>query len=236
MSSEKTFNKLRINLYKSFVFYLPGNIFELQHQDLRNDVTQILDKIIVINENGNISELKNQPVLTTILQKQKTLDNNLFKLLDIRKNLKTAEFDFFVNKYLEKVNFCLYITKWLNDNLELYPFGINEEVKKAFQFQLHFFQEHFNNLNGQLNSNKNEVQQAPDNIVQFIENNFKELKETLTNQKAEIGLVNNEHEKQFQDTNLTNEKELKKKKEKLILITEEEAEAFLLKTVFNLKV
>ncbi len=236
MALEKTFNKLRINLYKSFIFYIPKNIFPAEQLDLIEDVDQFLDKVIVINEYGAIYELTNQPFLVSILQKQKLLDANLFKLLDREAKLKNTQFDFFIKKYLELVNVCLYISRWLNNNVESSKLEMSVDVKNAFQFQYNFFQKHFDQINQHFNSTEKAIPQAPQDIAQFIENNFKELKESLTSHYDDKGvMIDNKAGKELQVEDLPKSKQ-RQKKVKPVLITEREAESFLLKTVFDLNI
>jgi len=236
MALEKTFNKLQINLYKSFIFYIPKNIFPAEQLDLIEDVDQFLDKVFFLNEYGAIYEFKNQPVLVSILLKQQILDGNLFKLLDRKEKIKNPQIDFFTKKYIEKVHFCFYLSKWLNDNLASYDFEINEEVKSAFQYQYHFFQQHFEQLNEHFNSNEKSTIQPPINIGRLIDNNFEELKESLFKRydNGDLKTVK-ESQNKLQVENPPNSKK-RQKKEKPAMITEQEAEDFLFETVFNLKI
>ena len=236
MSLEKTLKKLRNNLYKSFIFYIPKNIFPAEQLDLIEDVDQFLDKVFVLNEYGAIYEFKNQPVLVSILLKQQILDGNLFKLLDRKEKIKNPQIDFFTKKYIERVHVCFYLSKWLNDNLASYDFDINEEVRSAFQYQYHFFQQHFEQLSEHFNSNEKLTIQPPINIGRLIDNNFEELKESLFKRYDNGDSITvKESQNKLQLENPPNSKK-RQKKEKPAMITEQEAEDFLFKTVFNLKI
>jgi hypothetical protein len=165
------------------------------------------------------------------LQKKKILETNLFKLLEGKEKLKNDQFDFFIKMYLEKVNFCLQISKWLNNNLVMYRLEMNEEVKSAFQFQHDFFQQHSKHLNKYFSSSEKLTTQAPIDVAQFIEKNFKELKESLSNQ-SDNGkvIIDNEAQNILKGEQ---KREVKAQMKKPIIITEQEADKFILKRVFK---
>jgi hypothetical protein len=165
------------------------------------------------------------------LQKKKILETNLFKLLEGKEKLKNDQFDFFIKMYLERVNFCLHISKWLNNNLASYKLEMNEEVKSAFQFQCDFFQQHSEHLNEYFSSNEKLITQDPIDVAQFIEKNFKELKESFANQNDNgKAIIDNEAQNILKGEH---KKEVKAQMKKPIIITEHEADKFILKRVFK---
>lgn len=162
---------------------------------------------------------------------KKILETNLFKLLEGKEKLKNAQFDFFIKMYLERVNFCLHISKWLNNNMATYRLEMNDEVKSAFQFQCDFFQQHFEHLNEYFSYSEKLTTQAPIDVAKFIENNFKELKESIANQRDNVkAIIDNEAQNILKGEH---KKEVKAKLKKPILITEQEADKFILKRVFK---
>lgn len=121
LSIEKQFEELRRNLYRPLLFFIPKSIIPEQalEQIDQNTLDHLLDALIIIKEDGAAYKLKNEPFLYSILQKTVKLDASIFKIFEIKEQLKMEQFEFFIQRYLTEVDFYVFITDWLHNNIEL---------------------------------------------------------------------------------------------------------------------
>lgn len=215
----KTFEKLRLNLYKPLIFYIPRSIIPDDKKEYfkASRFNNYFNNVIIINQKGFDYQLKDQPSLYHIMGKQGMLDENIFNLLDKKETLNEYQFDFLLSKYLIQINFYVLISEWFNRNMTLHIENLSDEVKNSFKLQYEIFSKHLEQLKsnyfikGKINLEHNT------NIVELIENEFPELNNIF------IDSSKNESKKN---------KTIKVPKKPPIL-TDNQAENFLLKTVFK---
>ena len=244
MTLDKTFQKLKENLYKPFIFYIPKSIVpkDNQHLIVENENTQrFFDNIILIKQDGAGYEIKHHAPLFELLQKESILDDNIFILLSEKSTQEVQQFDYLLKKYTQELTNSVWISDWLNKNLiETFKTEkVEEEVQASFELQHQSLLNHQQEFNKQFYSTKRRTikqECKPDDLKPFLENKFKELSGHLI-----AGTANNIKEdqsiEQFKQKGL-----LKPKKEKLSLKQRRakieidiDAEAFLLTSVFNKK-
>jgi len=239
MTLEENFAKLRVNIFKSFIFYIPENLIPEDNEELRSNTNFVnaLNKIILIKDINSIYELKNQHSLYYILQKKSILDTNLFTLLEKKEVLSKNQFSFFIEKYMELIKFCVIVSDWMNKNLNTFISTPTKEVKNSFQYQSDYFSKHFEYLKKHFFQINRNIQDRNIDILQQIETNFPELNNTLTT-KFKTDVFQNNKKKNIENNSdyLNTKKESCKKKKKTSIITETEAEYYLLKNVFNVTI
>jgi len=242
MTLDKTFQKLKENLYKPFIFYIPNRIVPEDNQYLiakNENLQKFFDNIILIKQDGAGYEIKHHSSLFEILQKESILDDNIFILLSEKAKQEVQQFDYLLKKYAEELTNFVWISDWLHKNL-IETFNsekVEEEVQTSFELQHQYLLNHQQEFNKQFYSIKKETikqESKPVDIKPFLENKFKELSEHL------ITVIGNPIEEDQLLEQVKQEEQLKPKKEKLSLKqrrakieTDLDAEAFLLTTVFN---
>lgn len=218
MELEKVFKELWQNLYKSFVFYIPKRLMpEL-------DDNKALDTTVLIDSQGFDSQIKDQLCNHIILGKSMVLNENIFKLIDLSERLKEKQFQFFLEKYLEHVNFVVYISDWMHEHISHDIKDLKADTRQAFESQVNVFKQHVEDLKTHIIIPDLVLSSKTVNVSEFIERDLLDIKKALN--------INEDSSSQIPKKNI---KELPIKPKKILpLLTDEEAETFLLETIFNI--
>ncbi|SFD31847.1 hypothetical protein SAMN04489722_107141 [Algibacter lectus] len=220
MELDKLFTELWKNLYKPFVFYIPLRLMpDLKHNE-------VLNTVIFIDSKGFDSELKEAPSHHYILSKAMILNDNIFKLIDQSERLPKQQFEFFLEKYLEHVNFVLYASNWMKNHVEIDISDLKEETKKSFKSQTEIFLQHVKDLESHIVLPKKIIENQEVDVSRFIKSDLSDIKNAL-NIKLDLEAPKTSLKKD-EPTSI-------KIKKKLPLICEEVAEDFLLETVFHIR-
>lgn len=219
MGLEKKHIALQEKLYKPFIFFVPESIVPEEKKESieAKNLEPILNAIIFVDGKGLDRSLAQNPNLLELFGKNSQLDENMFLLLDERERLTSAQFNFLVEKYLEQINVFVHVSNWLNENLELYIAKVDDKIRAYFVLQKKAFQNHKELLHQNFTLNAI-PQPQPQTVKDQIETTFKALGQFKTIKEKK------------QPTSILPAKKLKKKS---VLITKEQAEDFLLRTVFN---
>jgi len=222
MSLDKTFNKLKLNLLRPFTFYVPKDLIPESKQDLwKGEKYQpYFNNAILIDHQGFDYELKEEPSFYEILHKQSNLDENLFVLLEKSGKLKSQQFQVLMDKYLLHLNFYVHVSQWMYNNIKLYIENASEETINSFKLQCDTFRKHYDQVLSDIYMVNNAEKPEPKmDVLEFVENNVSEYTEILSDTKG-------------QETEPIPQQETKKKQ--AVILTEAEADDFLLRTVFHI--
>lgn len=227
---EKEFQELRSNLYKPLLLFVPTKIFpknalEFVAKEIQD---QLFDVLMLIKEDGAAYKIENEPILYTILQKKTLLEAAVFKIFEIKGQLKAQQFDFFIQRYLTEVDAYLFITEWLYSNRMLCKEIKNTEVDQSLAYQYEYLKQHLEDLKQHCLEVKKPIEKESTAILDFIKNDIPELKTLLSSKQ--LNLKETEKEPQVPTSKI---KTAKKKKQKPSRMSAQEAEEYLLKTVFN---
>lgn len=243
MTLDKIFQKLKENLYKPFIFYIPKNIVPEDNQYLiakNENFQRIFDNIILIKQDGAGYEIKYHSPLFELIQKESILEDNIFMLFSEKAKQEVEQFDYLLKKYTQELTNFIWISDWLFKNLKkaFNSVNVEDEVLTSFELQQKYLLNHLQVFNKQFYSAKRKTikqESKPDDIKLFLENRFKELSDHLI---AEVGTSDGD---QLLEQIKQNE-QVKPKKVKLSLkqrrakiLIDIEAEEFLLTSVFNKK-
>ena len=104
MNLDKIHSQLIDNLYKPLIFYIQESIIPETKKGMEFHANQehILNKIIVIDNDGNNYEFELKPNSFGLLGKNNLLDKNLFQLLEQKGQLKPFQFEVLLKKYMEQ--------------------------------------------------------------------------------------------------------------------------------------
>ncbi|MCR8668937.1 hypothetical protein NO995_14720 [Aestuariibaculum sp. M13] len=222
MGLEELFEELQMKLYKPFIFYIPSSVIpeekNLEFQDAKYAV--YFNNVVLIDSKGFDRELKAEPSYYEMMTKKASLDKTLFKFLEKKEALEVNQFEFLLEKYLEHLNFCVYVSEWLFTNLVNHITCYSEETKNTFKLQSNTFANHFSDVKSKLLIT-DRFKNKPIDVLNFVQNKVPVVNNTLKTIIPE-------------DQELKPEKEIKKRpKKQMPLLVDEQVEDFLLRTVFN---
>jgi glutamate racemase len=164
-----------------------------------------------------------------MLSKKKILEENLLGILEQKATIKNYQFEYFLEKYTEKLNVCIVISKWLAEHVEQYMPTTEKAFIGMLQYQHNEFVFHHDEINNKVRTIKKESETPNVNLLTFLNDNFpsvsSELNETL--KKKETAEIN---------TNILETQIATKKKQKPTRISDEEVRQFLLRSVFNVDI
>ena len=223
MGLEELFEELQMKLYKPFIFYIPSSVIpeekNFEFQDAKYAV--YFNNVILIDSKGFDKELKAEPSYYEMMTKKASLDKNLFKLLEKKEALEVNQFEFLLEKYLEHLNFCVYVSEWLSTNLVNHITCYSEETKNTFKLQSDTFANHFRDVKSKLLIT-DRFKNKPIDVLNFVQNKVPVVNNTLKTIIPE-------------DQELKPDKEIKKRsKKQMPSLDNEQVEDFLLRTVFNM--
>ncbi|WP_418510810.1 hypothetical protein [Corallibacter sp.] len=209
-------------LYKPFIFYIPRRLYtELDPKGNWDDekFDDVFDTVVLIKEDGSNQALGDNPSNFYIFPKGLVLSKNTYDLFDLKEKLNAYSFRFLLDDYLKSLVFYVRISKWMHDNIRADIKDIREETLFSFEKQMEAIQEHWDYLQ------ENFKKKSPQTSNPLGENIKKEDLKAVNNLIKISNAVETKHS--------INTKPKPKKTEKKILVTDEEAEKFLLKTVFK---
>ncbi|OUR90914.1 hypothetical protein A9Q87_13340 [Flavobacteriales bacterium 34_180_T64] len=210
-----TFDIIRDNLTRWYLFYVPDTLKE------HSKTIAMLSSITPEHYNTVAyfeEEFKNSIDLEQldhgkIITKGTILDQNMFTLFEAKETYDASQFKFLIEKYKEFLDTHCYITKWLYDNLPKFIKETPEDVINLFRIQYLAFEKHQNKFYDHFNL-------SPAKLIE------EEIKKRISDPNFKIKVPNLFDAK---PENTPQKKQIKK----TVLITEEEADLFLLNTVFN---
>ncbi len=208
-------------LYKPLIFYLPRKLWA--DQDIKwmdKEFDSVFDTVILMRKNGHNYILDNGASSFYMLGKTASLDENIYELLDMKAGLSPKAFHFLSERYSLSVAFYRHVSNWMAEHVKEDVFNCSEETIRSFEIQKAAFDKHWDYIQ--------EHFPVPDQTKNYFDNpqlnikNIFDIPDFVTGDKSRT-------ERIF--------KKLAKPRsnEKKILITGDEAERFLLKTVFNLQ-
>ena len=148
----------------------------------------------------------------------------IFLLLEKKEKLKPNPFNFLLEKYIEQLNFYVLISDWMDKNIAVDIPDLDSDIKSYFELQKKIFQKHLEVFQNNFLSNAISLSKPVD-VFKYIKKDFPPFKH----------FINIQNESDLRPNLNTNKKKGSNRKQKLILITDDESKYFLLSTVFKLK-
>ena len=225
-------NNLIIKLWSNVIFYIikdniPRDILEKIEPIIELD---IWNKLFVVDYTLGPVVYQKGIDKNGILLKGIELEQIIFTLFEKKNKLQAYEFNYIFEKYFEQLDCLLYLTNWLQNNLNFID-ETDEEVLGLFKVQFLNFKKHFKEIVKHFFPNKLELPQTRFNAFNIIENNFSNLPHSIKNKslpKFDFNYENN-------SINKTEKTKKTKKTKKIKLISEERADKVVLKSIFNIE-
>jgi len=217
-------------LYVPMVFYFPRRIWNLIDEKKWKDkiYENVFDKVVLIKPDGTDALLNNEPSYYHLLIKKERLDKSTFKLLNLQNDLDEKQFKFLLNKYCLQLDFFRKVTMWMVENIKMDINDLNDEISMSFELQKTLLEEHWKYVQENfVDAPKIEETNAETTLSKKDFKSFQDLMKPsgILSNTINIETVKKDEAKTIKKT----------KKGKKILVTEEEATDFLLRTVFNIK-
>lgn len=224
MALEDAFNDLRNNLYRPLLFFIPKSLIPESKKELLDspEFARFFNTPVIIEKSGGSYELKSNPNHVQILEKPSILVGNIFLLSDQKVALDPFRFNVLLEKYCEQLKFCNTIAGWMADHIGEHC-EIDTDILEYFVLQNTFLQHHLHEINVKFQVHVI-AGTDPNNALEQIEKDLPSLKRLF--HINESTLVENDSDDR--------PKQYKKRKPKPVLLTDEDARNFLLKSVFDI--
>lgn len=227
MGASNEMEGLLERIYMPSVFYFPKELFPELSPEAKKTLEEhrFFEDLGILRADGDVGSLKKVANTLEIAKKGDILDGNVFQLLEMKGRLKAGPFGFLFDKYLSNVKTWARAYKWLLENFERQIFEADENQKSYFEYQCMILDEHLIKLNQKFRFDFNVTAMA--DLVDVLSQGKKTLPlgRPLFNDIIK-GVHRVEENKKHKPV---------KQHKKQVLLTNEEADGYLLKTVFNVR-
>lgn len=226
MDASHEMKALLSRIYMPSVFYYPKDSFSELSQETKKALEkyEVFEDVGIIKVNGDSGSLKTSMNALEIYKKDGVLEGNVFQLLEMKERLGRDSFVFLLDNYLSNVKVWI---KAYNNLLKNFDKQFTETLlneKSLFEYQLTTLDNHLIKLKQKFKFNfKNP---ATTNSIDVLSKNEK----VFPFDKS----INDNIKEGVKQLNQNKEDKTGKQLEKQILLTEKEADDYLLKTVFNI--
>ena len=231
--------QLNFRLVCSSIGYMPFRFLSLIKKENDKDFLSLVNRIIIIDKKG----FEKQPTTTELFMlmgKSSLLSQNIFDLNNLKQQHNKDNFNYILDKYAVSLDGAIAIAKYYSENIEVDIPEADKNIKSSFKNQYGFFLKHKEEFNSKF---------RPHNLPKLDSNSWlnqntlSDFKKTFPNSKLQDLKIEDfkpkEKPKPLNTKNQDNPKSKSElKKEKLQAIkdkTNQEAESYILKNVFNIK-
>lgn len=178
MNLEPIYNEMNWNIIKRFIFYIPNNEYSKMLFD--NKIPSEVDqKIFYFNGDKNVTEYPNINFFD-FFEKEKLLQNNLFKLLELKSQMDKVAFKLFYKTYLDKLQGFINIADLVNKYIQRDITDCSKNVLIYVNYNFIILSEHRNSIK-EIAPSTNQVESKIEkfdlsileNLPINIKNNFK---------------------------------------------------------------
>jgi len=166
-----------------------------------------------------------------LLNKRTSLEDNIFQLLKMKKEIEAFEFDYVLEKYFHQLEFSFFVVNWLEVNLSFYNKDrIDINIIGAFSIQNGYFEKHYETVLKHFYDPKKITLKESFTVLELVKNYIPDLISRYGPINSEEKLIEETIDEENNISKISSSKKIKKKP----LVTDEDAEEFLLETVFNI--
>ena len=226
MDLAQVHKEMNDSFLKAFVFYVSSSFFEQDQKAVAEMLEyRVVDVVILANANGAYKDIGKGICSLEVLEKRNILEQNRFLLLDAKDKLGDYQYKTLLESYLGRLNFFTYISDWMATNLLNQNFTVTKEQFKAFELQSTLLKLHRNQI------------YTDDNIISGATQTKRAY--DFDNLKRDYSVVFEKLKTEFFQKKGIEEQQLKAispevvKQKKPKLITEQEAEDYLIRTLFS---
>lgn len=221
------FNQIRDNLTKSYIFYLPDSLINtLEHTSLVKAIpNDAYNQLAYIDKHNVIAQSFEKLDFLEVINKGNVLDGNMYALFQAKEDIEDAQFNFLLEKYIEFLDPHCFLTGWMYTNITSFIKPVSEETINLFRIQSELFDKHYSQIRRHFNiDQKGRVL----NVKTIVDRYKEKFGHTTFSVKVPSEIPNVSIKETIQP-------KPKPRKVKPALITDEEADRFLLEKVFRVK-
>ncbi|WMI64106.1 hypothetical protein RBH94_08480 [Aestuariibaculum sp. YM273] len=207
-------------IYRPSLFYIPNNIFPdlTPEQEKEFNDYRVINAVGVLKANGDTTYANKCSPTVELLSKPTQLENNVYQLQKLRDELSKETFDYLLGEYQKHILTCKYVYDWLLNNTNEAINEVTKEELSLFKLQLDWISSHIDKVQAVFCLDRKQTEETPEELT--------ELPNSVFNNKAYNNILKKE--------NLSKDKPTKvKKSKKANLPSEQDIDAYLLETVFN---
>lgn len=210
--------KLLQKINRKIIFYVPKKLFEsIAVVDLNvYDEIGLTSNLIIIKEDGKIESINTGLEGFLLLSKEKDLKSNCFELLKMKGEIEGKAMSYLLDNYYKELDTYITLSNYVNKNAKKEALNYVAHIQSALNLQHQVLVEHKKELRGHFGHWKALVD---------LERIFGSTKPKLKDRLKDKGKINN--------TKITGSKKVLEKGKKPPIITNDEADTYLLTSVFN---
>ena len=240
-SLEKFCNKLFSGLLEEFIFFIPNTVFfseQLEAQNL-SEFRKYFQKVIYMDNMQGPLMYTSKSKGPDMLIKAELLNKNIISLIEKSGHLSKSNFNYVNKKYVDQVRGLSFISNWMNDQDRLKGVeGIETKTKTSFQLQSELFERHLDELNTTFEIEETETKKYIDILNDLelqVPRLIEQIKQVGDTQSNQIEIITQLVQSSQSDVIIETKEAIPPKKQKRILISDDEAEEFLLESLFGLR-
>lgn len=140
MNLEPIYDEMKWNIIKRFVFYMPNNEYSKMLFD-NETLSEMDQKIFYVNSDKKVKEYPNIDPLD-FFDKEKLLQNNFFKLLELKSQMDKDAFILFYNTYLNKLDGFINVAELIRNCIQRDIADCNKTVWTYVNFNFGILSDH----------------------------------------------------------------------------------------------
>lgn len=140
MNLEPIYDEMKWNIIKRFVFYMPNNEYSKMLFD-NETLSEMDQKIFYVNSDKKVKEYPNIDPLD-FYDKEKLLQNNFFKLLELKSQMEKDAFILFYNTYLNKLDGFINVAELIRNCIQRDIADCNKTVWTYVNFNFGILSDH----------------------------------------------------------------------------------------------
>ncbi|MCF1192294.1 hypothetical protein LRR18_11925 [Mangrovimonas sp. AS39] len=224
----KDYFDLSSKLYDELIFIIPRDVIPPDYSTKLDKLEELewIDTVLIIDHYEGPIKWREDRNNVYFFGKSGRLEKNIFQLIEKKETLSKDAFGYLIKKYTEQAKTIHLLTQWLTDYIEKGNFDQN--LVSIFKMQCRFLEYHMTQLNQHFSVLYEENRMNNVDAIKFIKAFAEGQKASKSNKHDSVVAVN--------IVEPSSQKAIKKKREKRILITEEEAELELLQKVFKINI
>lgn len=230
MALNNEIQNLISTVHKPSIFYMPERLFPNLDANTIEQFEGIgfLNTLLIIDANGDPHPIKSGIEYFALLRKPKILKSNVLQLIEMKSKLDKEAFLYLLKDYTNEVDTWVSTSEVIRNEAKIEAKNYLTTMQSYLDLQHHSLKEHQTELKAQFGKWKTKVEL--DRIAKFF-------RKTSIN----ISQPNNKLEKSFNNNKIGDTVDKKnnvqaKSQKKKTHLSNEDADKYLLKTVFNVKI
>lgn len=238
-SLEKFFMKLNKNLFEELLFYIPEHLIadELLIENNLLELKKYFQTVIYMDRMKGPVLLEESKSKLNMILRTSFLEKNIFILLKKKDKESKATFNFILEKYVNQIQGYCFVSKWMADNIETTVVkDLNTKAINSFKEQSECYRIHLADIKSHFQNEEivvlRESTVSNDSIEEYIPKLMEQIQSLDEKIDMKTALLDSIVKEVTSEAVKSNPEKVAQKKK--LLISQNEADEFILRTVFNL--